>query len=157
MKAGVIRPLAIGIFRRGDAILVFEGYDPSTDEVFYRPLGGAIEFSERGYETVAREVREEIGAEARDLRYLGLCENIFDYDGKPGHEIVLVYEGVLADPALYRQDQFVGHEDDGQAFKALWKSLDDFRRGESLLYPDDLLGLLDAAPCVEGKGSTKTD
>ena len=32
-------------------------------QIFYRPLGGVIEFGERGAETVARELKEEIGAD----------------------------------------------------------------------------------------------
>jgi hypothetical protein len=32
-----IRPLAIGIFRRDDRILVCEGYDPIKQQTFYRP------------------------------------------------------------------------------------------------------------------------
>jgi 8-oxo-dGTP pyrophosphatase MutT (NUDIX family) len=139
-----IRPLAIGIFRRNDEILVFEGYDPQKRQVFYRPLGGAIEFGEYGHQALAREMREEIGARVKDLRYLDVRENIFVYDGQLGHEIVLVYEGSLADDAVYNVDSFTGHEDDGTAFKVVWRSLADFRRGEAPLYPDGLLALLDS-------------
>lgn len=43
-----IRPIAIGIFRRGDSILVELGQDPATGEHFCRPPGGEIEFGEDG-------------------------------------------------------------------------------------------------------------
>ena len=52
------------------------------DETFYRPIGGRIEFGERGAETVAREIREEINAEVANLVYLGALENIFTYESK---------------------------------------------------------------------------
>lgn len=146
MIAQSIRPLAIGIFRRGNEILVFEGYDPSKDQVFYRPLGGAIEFGEYGYQALAREMGEEVGTGVADLRYLGVCENIFVYDGETGHEIVLVYEGNLADRSLYERRSFTGHEDDGTPFTAVWKSLEFFRQGQAPLYPDGLLALLEGTP-----------
>lgn len=85
MKPGKVRPLAICVFRRGDSILVAEGHDRVKRQTFYRPLGGRIEFGERAAETVARELREEIQQEVRDLRYLGTLENIFTYEGQPGN------------------------------------------------------------------------
>lgn len=72
----MIRPLAICLFRRGDRILVAEGFDPVKGETFYRPLGGAIEFGERAVQTLIREFREEIGEEVADLRYLTTLENM---------------------------------------------------------------------------------
>ncbi len=142
MKPGQIRPIAIGIFRRGDQLLVFEGYDPASGEVFYRPLGGAIEFGEYGHQTLAREVREEIGAEIENLRYLGLSENLFGFGGQLGHEIVLIYEGDLVDSAVREQDAMTGREDDGSPMKVLWVPLARFQNGEAILYPDGLLDLL---------------
>jgi len=44
---------------------------------------------------------EEVGAKIKNLTYIGMIENIFEYDGKPGHEIVLVYEADFADSLLY--------------------------------------------------------
>ena len=42
-----IRPLALCIFLHQNKILVAEGYDPKKNQIFYRPLGGGIEFGER--------------------------------------------------------------------------------------------------------------
>ncbi len=141
MKAGVIRPVAICIFRNGDKILVPELYDPSAQETFYRPLGGAIEFGERSSEAVVRELREEIGAEITNLRYIGTIENLFTYDGQMGHEIVLVYEADLADKSLYDKEVIEGQEDDGMPLKVVWKSLDEFG-SQSILYPEGIMKLL---------------
>ena len=99
-----IRPLAICIFRNGNRILVGEGYDPIKRETFYRPLGGGIEFGERAEETIRREGREEIGAEVVSLQYLFTLENIFTFNGEPGHEIVMIYDGRLVNEALYAQE-----------------------------------------------------
>ena len=139
-----IRPIAIGIFRRDDKILVFESREhDSKGRIFYRPLGGSIEFGEYGDQTLARELREEIGAEVENVRYLGLCENLFRApDGQRAHEIVLIYEADLADKALYEKDEMLVTEDTGATFKAFWKSLAFFQRGEAPLYPNGLLELL---------------
>jgi len=145
MTPGVIRTIAICIFRDGERILVGEGYDQSKAQTFYRPLGGTIEFGERSFDTVVRELREEIGADVANLRYLGTIENIFSYEGETGHEIVRIYEGDLVDKSLYGCQTIDGHEDtpDGPLpFKAVWVPIAQFVGGRSPLYPDGLLELL---------------
>ena len=139
-----IRPIAVGILRRDDAILVFESREhDSRGQIFYRPLGGSIEFGELGHEALARELREEIGAEIKNPRYLGLNENLFQSpDGQRAHEIVLVYEAELADETLYEKDEMLVVEDSGATFNAYWKPLAFFQRGEAPLYPNGLLELL---------------
>lgn len=142
-----IRPLALCVFRRDEKIFVARGYDSHTDETFYRPIGGRIEFGERGAETVAREVREEIDAEVADLIYLGALENIFAYEGKPHHEIIMIYDGRFCDPAMNLDDFTVTGVDDGEIlYQGGWKRLECFRAEDAPpLYPDGLLDLLDAA------------
>ena len=139
-----IRPLAICVFRNKDRILVAEGYDPIKGETFYRPLGGGIEFGERSEETICRELMEEIGVELKQdtLKYLGAVENIFTFNGTPGHEIVLVYDGELEDLGLYDQAVILGKEANGEEIRAMWKYLDEFGVGESVLYPVGLLEML---------------
>ena len=142
MKPAQIRPLVICIFSQPGAILAAEGYDPTKAEIFYRPVGGGIHFGEYSQDALVREVREELGAEIINIRYLGALENIFTYDGQLGHEIVLVYDAEFADQSLYDQTWLVGREDDGLSFKAVWKRLTDFQRGLDRLYPDGLWELL---------------
>jgi len=142
MKQHAIRPIAICVFRRNDDIFVFEGYDNVKNETFYRPIGGGIEFGEYSRDAVVREVREEIGQDISRLRYLGTVENVFKCNDKPGHEIVMVYEGEFASPALYAVEAIEGEEDNGDKIKVLWMPLQHFRDGLSPLYPDGLLELL---------------
>lgn len=142
MTSEKIRPIVIGIFRKGDVILVFEGYDPIKEETFYRPLGGGIDFGEHSRQTLIREIHEELGAEITEVRYLGALENVFTYNGQPGHEIIFVYEAAFVDPAFYELPELTGYEDDDSPFRAIWKPLEIFRRGEAPLYPKGLLGLL---------------
>lgn len=141
MKEGRIRTIVLGIFQHEGCLLVFEGYDPIRDVTFYRPLGGGIEFGEYGHQALAREMREEIGAEITDVRYLGAIQNIFTHAGKQGHEIVLLYEARFTDPAFYRQAAFATAQDNGTPITVSWKPLADFENG-AFLVPIELLGLL---------------
>jgi ADP-ribose pyrophosphatase YjhB (NUDIX family) len=125
--------------RDGDRLLVYEGRDPVKGETFYRPLGGDIEFGERGAVAVARELHEELGATARDVNFLGVLENVFTYAGEPGHEIALMYDVALAEPVVHGTRVL---DDDAEA---IWASLSAFRGGGSTLYPDGLLELLDSS------------
>jgi 8-oxo-dGTP pyrophosphatase MutT (NUDIX family) len=138
-----IRPLAICIFRHHDRILVAEGYDPVKKEHFYRPLGGGIEFGEYSEQTIHRELLEEIGAEVCELKYLGTLENVYVFNGTPGHEILQIYDGVLRDTRLYEQAVIFGQEVDiDDSFRAVWKHIDEFGDGKSILYPTGLLKML---------------
>jgi 8-oxo-dGTP pyrophosphatase MutT (NUDIX family) len=141
MREEKIRPIAICVCRDGERILVAEGHDRQKGQTFYRPLGGTIEFGARGEETVQREFHEELSAELTEVRYLGMLENIFTYEGRRGHEIVLVYDGRLTDFHLYEKEIIIGDEF-GHSFKAVWKWLDEFGQGKPPVYPDGLLELL---------------
>lgn len=136
-----IRPLALCIFQKNQQILVHEGYDPVKQETFYRPLGGGIEFGEQSTQTAVREMQEELHAEICNLRYLGCLENIFVYNGKPGHEIIQVYRAEFVDAALYGCTP-QAFEIDGSPIKTVWKALEDLKSGKPPLYPAGLLQLL---------------
>ena len=90
MKEGQIRAIVICVFTKNDTILVCEGYDELKQEYYYRPIGGGIEFGETSKEALIREVQEEINAKIEHVKYLGTIENIFTYNGMPGHEMVSV-------------------------------------------------------------------
>ena len=141
MSEEKIRPIAICVCRDGERILVAEGHDSKKGVTFYRPLGGTIEFGERGEEAVQREFREEIAADLVEVRYVGMLENIFTYEGRRGHEIVLVYDGRLTDASLYENEVIEGDEM-GERFKAVWIRLDEFGEGKPPVYPEGLLALL---------------
>jgi ADP-ribose pyrophosphatase YjhB (NUDIX family) len=140
MKPGRIRVLALAIIWRGDELLLMEGYDPTKRQTFYRPLGGGVHFGEFARDAVIREIAEELGAELINTRYLGTLENIFTFDGKPGHEIVLIFAADFADTALYARDDLVIVEPDVRLPTA-WKRPDDLT-AETPLYPEGLRDLL---------------
>ncbi|MDP4086324.1 MAG: NUDIX domain-containing protein [Bacillota bacterium] len=142
MNPAVIRPLVICLFKNKDSILVAEGFDSVKKEHFYRPIGGGIEFGESSSDALKREVKEEIRAVITDLKYLGMIESIFAFNGEVGHEIVMVYDAKFIDAEFYRKSTFMGKEDDGTPFKLFWKPISEFQSGNLRLVPENLLNLI---------------
>jgi len=140
MNQGTIRASALCVIRSGDQILVALGYTSAKGE-FFRPLGGGINFGEPGRDAVVREIREEIGAEVTELRYLGLIENFYTRGNVPMHELALIYEAQFVDQSLNQRTVIQGMEEDGM-FEAEWIPFSDFTSGQSTLFPEGLLDLL---------------
>ena len=142
MSESKIRPIAICVIRRGHELLVFEGYDSVDKGVYYRPLGGGVDFGEHSRATVIREIQEEIGAEIVAPRLLGVLENVFVFEGERRHEIIFVYEATLADRSLLDQESPRGFEANGAPMKICWKSLAAIEREGARLVPDGLAALI---------------
>jgi len=144
MKRDSIRPIALCLFRHAGRILVGGAYDAVKQDHYCRPLGGGIEFGERGAEAIVREIREELGAEIEGVRWLGTLENLFTCEGEAGHEIVLIFDAAFTDRSLYDQTVLHGHEQDAavEAFTAEWKSLDELAAGSVRLVPEGLAAFL---------------
>jgi len=64
-----ISPAIIVLVRRGEEALLGQGN--RFPGAFYSTLAGFVEPGETLEETLAREVREEVGVEVKDLRYFG--------------------------------------------------------------------------------------
>ncbi len=140
-----IRAVALAVVRRGDEILVFEGWDVTKQETFYRPLGGGIEFGEPAAAAVRRELREELGVELSNVELLGVLENIFTAFGGPGHEIVFVYTADVVDPEIYTANDVGRVLDEGSP--VTWQPLTRFDT-EAVIYPPGLIDLVRAGTPV---------
>jgi len=137
-----LRAIAICVFRHRGRILVLDLYDPSTGKRFHRPAGGGVEFGEPSETALRREMREELGVEIEAPVLLGVLENIFYYNGRPGHEIVFVYDAQFVDQELYEVERFTVHEDTGETFHAVWLELSNAGSQTPPVYPEGLLELL---------------
>jgi len=133
-----IWPIAAAVIRDGERILVWEDYDPSTGEVVAVPLAGGIEFGETGAQAIRRELAEEIGATTTRVEYLGLIEEIFEWNGAQRHELYLIYDVDLADPNFYAMEEVEVDEGKGDVYCARWRPLSDFMDSARLV-PDGLL------------------
>ncbi len=136
-----IRPLAIALIRHSDRLFVMECFDSVKNETFYRPLGGGIEFGERGEVALRREFREEMSTELSGIQYLQMFENIFVCNGVEGHEIVLLFKADFEDERLYSEETVTCNES-GVPFIAKWVSIEEFRLSRQILYPDGLMEYL---------------
>lgn len=145
MLTSRIRPIVICLFLHNEHILVAEEEDKEKKEVFYRPLGGGIEYGEYSKDALVREIKEEINEEVKDLKYLATIENIFTFRKKLGHEIVQVYDGKLKNEELYQKEKFIGFEKDNGwgEFVIKWKSYQYFiDNPQTPLYPEGLLEIV---------------
>ena len=136
-----IRPLAIAIVRNGDQILVQHGFDSKKNQSFFRPPGGGIEFGEPAADSLTREFREELDAELCNLRLLQVTENVFQLEGKTGHEIVFIFEADFQDASFYGRSDLEIREPNSNT-QASWVSVRELASGPTPLYPECLLDLL---------------
>lgn len=133
-----IRLITLGLIQHGSCLLVSQGYDTVKQQHFYRMLGGGVEFGETSLAALHREFQEELQAELTNIQYLGCLENIFVYQGQPGHELVQLYQCDFNDSRLYEQELLVGYEGTDK-FEAQWIEGDRFKSGELCLVPEQCL------------------
>ncbi|MDZ8054822.1 MAG: NUDIX hydrolase [Aulosira sp. ZfuVER01] len=141
-RSGEIRVLVLGLIRDGERIFVSEGYDPFQQSIFYRALGGGVEFGEPSILALEREFQEEIQADLTNIRYLGCIENLFTFNGRQGHEIIQLYQCDFADPQFYQLDSLIFSESENHKHRALWIDIDRFKSGELRLVPEEFFNYL---------------
>ena len=102
-----IRAVALCALERNGEYLVFEAWDSVKQRAFRRFAGGGIEPGETAEQAVRRELFEELDTGIEDVRLLGVLENIFEHEGKPGHEIVFLFAANATNAEVYASDELV--------------------------------------------------
>jgi 8-oxo-dGTP pyrophosphatase MutT (NUDIX family) len=137
----LIRPIAIGIVRRADALLAVAVRDDTGAITGWRPLGGTIELGERAADAVQREFMEELGEPITAPKLVTVLESIYTHHGAQGHEIVFVFATAFADADVYTRDSF-RFRDGGVDNTAHWVDIARLRNGQEQLFPAGLLEVL---------------
>ncbi len=135
-----IRPIVLGIVKKDNKILVSEGYDKVKKEVFYRSIGGGIEFLEDSKEALKREFKEELNIDISIGKFLGIAENIFTYNGKNAHELILFYNVDIKDEDYKEKYHII---DDNCETDAMWIDINKFKDKELKIYPEQMFKYLE--------------
>ena len=130
-----IRPIALGLAIKNYKLLVSEGFDIVKNETFYRCLGGGIEFLEKSEEALKREFLEEINVDITVKDFLGISDNIFSYQGKKAHELILFYSIEISDENY--QEEYKVIDDHGETI-AKWIDINEFKNKNKILYPEEV-------------------
>ena len=134
-----IRPIVLGIVKRDDKILVSKGYDKIKNETFYRSIGGGIEFLENSKDALKREFKEELNIDINVGDFLGISENIFTYNGRNAHELILFYSVDISDSNYKEKYHII---DDNCETDAMWINIDKFINKELKIYPEEVFKYL---------------
>ena len=120
----------VGIALDGDRVLLHRW---EKDDFWALP-GGRGELLEPAEETLAREMREELGVDIRIERLVWVVENFFEYDDHDYHELAFYFLMVLPpDCYVLKKHEPFWSEDNGVTITFQW-----FRRDEVAdleLYP----------------------
>lgn len=134
-----IRPVVLGIARNNNKILVSQGYDKITGQTFYRCLGGGIEFLETSEEALKREYKEELGIDIDVQEFCGIAENIFVFEGRNAHELILFYNIKIKDNDF--KEEYCVLEEETQT-EAFWIDIEEFKNNNKILYPKQIFKYL---------------
>ena len=131
-----IRPIVLGIVKKGNKLLVNKGYDKVTNKEFYRCIGGGIEFLENSKDALKRQFKEELNIDIEVGGFLGIAENIFTFNGKNAHELILFYNVFIKDED-YKEKYII----DGEV-NAMWIDINKFQNKELIIYPEQIFRYL---------------
>ncbi|MEK3808138.1 NUDIX domain-containing protein [Bacillus sp. FSL H8-0547] len=129
------------MYPRANTLEEQEGQNSKGIGLYYRPIGGTIEFGEKSSETLVREFSEEIRVEVVVRRYISCIENIFKINENIGHEITQIYLVEFKDTNLYQQEYFTVSEGN-KVTCAKWILKEEIFSGGKVLYPSGLTELL---------------
>ncbi|MDX1905708.1 MAG: NUDIX domain-containing protein [Bacteroidia bacterium] len=139
VRTGQVQAAVLCLLRKNDQLLVTEGYDRIREMTYYRPICGNLEFGEYSWEAARRILHQYVGHETQELSFIGPVESILTLEEQSVHELFFVFEVMSGHRDTHRSP--LAHETNLPA-RAVWKSIQDFRRGQLVLYPEGLLDML---------------
>lgn len=134
-----IRNISVGLPIRDGHVLVLDGVDSATGKVFHRAIGGGIDFGETAEAALRREFVEELGVSLGDVTLIEVAENIFEFEGKPGHEIAHIFRVESAEIDAIPLDAKLHVLDEGSPVR--WVSISQTDRP---FYPAGVTRILDS-------------
>ena len=130
-----IRVKAMCLIEHKGKLLLCNGYDSVTKEKLLRVVGGSIDFEEKAEDAVRREIKEELGSNLENLKFITVIENIFTYEGERGHEVIFLYKGDLTNKDIYNTEK-VPILDRREDWKdAEWIPISDILEKKTIFYP----------------------
>jgi ADP-ribose pyrophosphatase YjhB (NUDIX family) len=120
------------IQRPNGDVLATKGID-DDGVIFYRLIGGGVEFCETSADALHREVKEELNTSIRDIELLDVVENIFEYKGEKGHQVMFLYHGKIDDQDTFALESFPIL--DAPGLEAHWVSLQGILDKSVRFYP----------------------
>jgi 8-oxo-dGTP pyrophosphatase MutT (NUDIX family) len=136
----MIRVKSVMLIEHDGRFLFEESQDRVKEETFYMPFGGGVEFNESSREAVIREVKEELNIEIAQAELMGVVENRFSFEGKPGHDVVFLYHTKLPqdfDPICITPEIF-----NGKALTPVWLTEQEIVESTSPFYPDGIIEMI---------------
>ena len=114
-----IRPITICLITHQDRMLVFEGHK-DDGSVYYRPLGGGIEFGEKAVDAAVREVEEELCITPHAPEEMGILRFAF-VDGLHLHCTVFRSEDFDGDPTETREAKPEWFDLEAIPYERMWE------------------------------------
>lgn len=116
---------------KGEILLVKRKVDPGKG--LWDIPGGFVDLNENLEDSLNRELREELGINSRELKYLGSKVDIYKYSNRYQQTLGTIFEGKLSsDESLNASDDISGYEfftkDNFPIDKIAFKSLEEFFR-----------------------------
>ena len=111
-------------------LLVFQAHGKNVHLL----VGGKMHEKEKSFDALKREFKEEINADIIVKDFLGISENIFTYQGKKAHELILFYSIEIPDND-YMEEYHIADED---GCIAKWINIDEFKNRNKIIYPEEI-------------------
>ncbi len=137
-----IRTNALAIIKDSGRILALKGEDGAKGEVFLRLLGGGIEFGETSLAALNREFKEELGVSLKNQNLLSVVENVFEFNGIPGHEITFLYSAEIIEDSIKNTSKIKVLDSENEKY-AEWFEIKNIKEENIAVYPKEAKEFLD--------------